>query len=414
MKLRNNCVAIAGYAALFFTSLHPLSAIAQEPRSFKDLVGRFEELPQSLQLNILSQASELSVTLARLRPNPTISVEVENVIGSSPFNGLNSAETTLQISQDLQLFGRRDANINYARSLANMSTLEIGVKKQEYIRDLALLWLDFDNNNYQLNLANDLLEAANEDLNFISLLVEGGREPALRKLQAQVDQRNAQLALVSAQSRVAHSRNLILTIAQIDGDLKSQENFLEKTPKLGGFDIIRNPQYQLLQSKLNSGRAAIELARTENKPNMSAYIGARHFAASDAVGLVGGVNMSVPLGARSQAINSQRSAQARAISYEIDDFVRNMERRRLALIAQISATSREISQISANAPMQLEIYELSKIGLRAGKINLIEVQAARSELFAIKDRLRVAKYERARAEIELAFIDGRIPFEVAQ
>src|SRR5262245_14881158 len=44
-------------------------------------------------------------------PNPELSFELDNALGSGQYRGLRSAETTLQLSQAIELGGKRDARI---------------------------------------------------------------------------------------------------------------------------------------------------------------------------------------------------------------------------------------------------------------------------------------------------------------
>jgi cobalt-zinc-cadmium efflux system outer membrane protein len=44
-------------------------------------------------------------------PNPEVSFELDNALGSGDLRGLTSAETTLQLSQLIELGGKRDARI---------------------------------------------------------------------------------------------------------------------------------------------------------------------------------------------------------------------------------------------------------------------------------------------------------------
>lgn len=44
-------------------------------------------------------------------PNPELSFELDNAFGSGDYRGLRSAETTVQISQSIELFGKRNARI---------------------------------------------------------------------------------------------------------------------------------------------------------------------------------------------------------------------------------------------------------------------------------------------------------------
>lgn len=412
MTNKNFYAAYGSCAILLFAISQPIQVNAQEAIDLKGLIENFENLPLNSQLNAISLADEVEVKIASSRPNPVISIGVENFFGSSPYKGLNSAETTLQVSQDLQLFGRKQANINYAKSRAQSSKQEIEVKKQEYIRDLAKLWLALENANYQSNLEDEKIAAAKEDLGFVSLLVEGGREPKLRQLQAQADLKNAQLEKIKTQNEIANSKNNLAIISQYNGAINPRIIFMEKLGNFGDFNVANNTTYRLLVSKQSISKAAIEIAKAESKPNFGSYMGARHHAADNAISMVGGLSVTIPLGRKNQAILSQRNLQASANSFAIDNFVRTTEAQRLALIAQTNAKSREIAQLNNNLAPLAEVYDLSKIGLKAGKISLLEVQAARNELFNTKDKLRVAKFERANAIIELSYIENRLIFEV--
>ena len=56
-----------------------------------------------------ADAARALVDQARLRPNPEIAFEAENIAGSGAFSGLQATEYTLSLSQRLELGGKRGA-----------------------------------------------------------------------------------------------------------------------------------------------------------------------------------------------------------------------------------------------------------------------------------------------------------------
>ncbi len=64
------------------------------------------------------RAAEAQRRAAGLRPNPSINMEAENVIGTGPYSGLSSAETTVGMSLPLELGGKRSARIGVADAAA--------------------------------------------------------------------------------------------------------------------------------------------------------------------------------------------------------------------------------------------------------------------------------------------------------
>ena len=57
-----------------------------------------------------------------------------------------------------------------------------------------------------------------------------------------------------------------------------------------------------------------------------------------------------------------------------------------------------------------EAYRLSRIGFEAGRISQLELSSSRAALIAARNAAVDARLARARAEIDLARLQGRLPF----
>ena len=68
--------------------------------------------------------AEASVQGAKQLPNPTFSVEAENVMGSGPYSRFGASETTYSLSMPLELGGKRAARTRTA--LAEQAYARIG------------------------------------------------------------------------------------------------------------------------------------------------------------------------------------------------------------------------------------------------------------------------------------------------
>ena len=98
-----------GCALAAFAAVLASPAWADPAPSFAELLAQLGQTPATLEAGALSDAAEARVRQARARPNPTIALDAENAFGTGPFSGYANAETTLSISQDLELWGRRTA-----------------------------------------------------------------------------------------------------------------------------------------------------------------------------------------------------------------------------------------------------------------------------------------------------------------
>lgn len=90
--------------------------------SYEQLLERIAQSPASQEAGALQEAAARALQ-ARARPNPVIGLETGNVLGSGIYSGFNNAETTLSVSQDLELWGRRSVRMGAARAEADAATV---------------------------------------------------------------------------------------------------------------------------------------------------------------------------------------------------------------------------------------------------------------------------------------------------
>lgn len=121
----------AAACALALAAATTVSPVWADPApSFSDLLARIGQSPSALEAEASLDAAEARVRQAGVRPNPTLELAAESAFGTGPFSGYGNAETTLSVTQDLELWGRRGARVNTARAEAGTAELQ---------RDLALL-----------------------------------------------------------------------------------------------------------------------------------------------------------------------------------------------------------------------------------------------------------------------------------
>src|SRR5260370_7597938 len=92
----------------------PVRAAERAPRS----ISLAQALQRALAANPRLTAAERDIGIASglkvqagALPNPDLSFELDNALGSGPFTGVRSAETNLQLSQLVELGGKREARL---------------------------------------------------------------------------------------------------------------------------------------------------------------------------------------------------------------------------------------------------------------------------------------------------------------
>ena len=97
-------------AALLAGALIATSGAAwAEPLTLPKALTQAGNSPRITQAKAQTEAAEACARQAGASPNPEFSLEVENFAGTGPFRNVRSAETTLALSQRLELGGKRGA-----------------------------------------------------------------------------------------------------------------------------------------------------------------------------------------------------------------------------------------------------------------------------------------------------------------
>ncbi|MEQ1785058.1 MAG: TolC family protein, partial [Hyphomonadaceae bacterium] len=139
---------------------------------------------------------------ARTMPNPVIGLEAANIGVNDP-TGLSQRETTLSLSQALELGGKREARIagGDAEIVAAMARRSLALADFGY--ELAIAYAKAEAAQTRTQLLEDDVSRAQEDMRAARALVDAGKEADLRAVQAQVSASAADADLQAARADLA-------------------------------------------------------------------------------------------------------------------------------------------------------------------------------------------------------------------
>ncbi len=119
-------------------------------------------------------------------PNPEFSAEAENVAGSGPYRGLRSAETTLQLSQLIELGGKRDARISAGLAEADGAYWQRQAVRLEVLSDAAAAYINVLAAQRRIKILDDQVAALDRLQPLLQRRVEAGASSQPEVLRAQV------------------------------------------------------------------------------------------------------------------------------------------------------------------------------------------------------------------------------------
>lgn len=389
-------------------------AQASAAPSYDDLIARLDNLPASIEAQALSEAAAARALQARAIPNPSVSLDAENLFGSGPYSGTRNAETTLSIHQPLELFGQRRARIDAARAEADATDLRSTQLRWQAAGELALLYADAEAAARRLALAEEALALTEQDASAVATLVDEGREAALRGMQARSDTEAARAALDAARALRDGAFARLSAIAMLDAPLHAIDtSLLDRQPTDRGNHGGTALAERIAAAEFDAASRLVTVEQRKARPDLSASVGMRRFRESDDDAFLVGLSVSIPLFDRNRsgiraAYADQRAAEARLVAQR-----QRSKAERIAAEAALLASDSRTRAADSGLASADEAYRLARIGVDAGRISQLELRSARSALLTARATAIDVRLARVLAEIDLARLEGRAPFEDA-
>ena len=384
-------------------------AWADPAPSYETLLQRLGQSPATLEADALLDAAEARVRQARVRPNPTAALEVENAFGSGPFEGYNNAETTLSLSQDLELWGRRGARVEAARADAGTASLRRDMAGIEAAGRLALVYAEAEAAERRADLAQEALSLTVADTRAALTLVEEGREPLLRGIQGESEAAAARAALDEAQAERDAAFARLRAVAMLTAPVTSIDSgLLDRAPLAASDDGAAGTlTVRVAEADREAAERRIDVERLRSRPDVTASVGVRRYEAEDATAVTLGVSLPLPLFDRNRGNIEAAQAEFRAADARLLGARQEAQADRDAAMARLSASASRVAAAE-------EAYRLSRIGFEAGRISQLELRSSRAALISARNAAVDARLARVRAEIDLARLQGRAPFGTSQ
>lgn len=261
------------------------------------------------------RAREAEAAQAGSRPNPELALDVENVAGTGAVRGLDGAETTLLLSQVLELGGKRAQRVRAANLDRDLAAWDRELERIDVATDTAIAFTEVLASQQRLALADTLLGVAEQVLASVSRRVQAGGISSIEERRARValetdrvDRDRARRELDTARFRLASRWGVSNpTFRWAVGDLER----IEEIPPLGELEARRDqaPDLARWATELERRRAAGRRAASGRTPDLGLSVGLRRFADSRDSALLFGVRLPLPLLDRKDG--ARRAAESR-------------------------------------------------------------------------------------------------------
>lgn len=374
------------------------SPASAEPVTLADALTRGQDLsPRIAKARAEVKAAEGRALQAGVRPNPELSVDVENFGGSGPYRSFDQTETTVAVSQQFELGGKRRARKAVAAAERDFAQLALRRAEADLAYDIGVAHAELRATDDRAVLAQSVFARAAELARIAETLVDVGRDPPLTKLRADalLAEANAERLRAAGQLLSARQR-LALLIGSDDPDLSAVVQDVPAPPTLAA--DAQSLDERLASAERDAASARIRLAQAEGIPDVTASGGVRNFREGGETAVMMGVSIPLPFSNRNRGNIAAARAEGEAAEAQLAQTRLDTRFSRRDAELMLAAASERLSALSGAGLWQAsEAARIAGIGYQQGKFTLVELIDAQEALTGANLKLIEAQLDRARA-----------------
>ena len=355
------------------------------------------------------RAAEARELQAGLLPNPELEAEVENFAGNNEMQGFKSAETTVQISQLLELGGKRGYRKRTAELEKNLAGWEYEIKRLDVFEKISTSFWEVLAAQERVVIADALFGLAKEALSSVAKKVAAGKAPAVEKVQANIALTTSELECKKTRSDLESARSrLASAIGKATPEFEKAEGSFAALVDVPGLETLyaalaESPDMLLWKTELEKRKAEIKLTDAGAIPDITVSAGPRYFNDTHDKAMVMGLSVPLPLFNRNQGERQEARCNA-ARAEEEQKAVIIKTRNDLAQTYQSCSASFELAAALRDKaiPGAQQAFKVTREGYWQGKFSYLMVLDAQRTLFELKQQYvdTLADYHANRVAIE--------------
>lgn len=354
------------------------------------------------------QATEAAIEQAGVLPNPELELAGDN-LGNERKRDAGDRTASLQISQLIELGGKRDARVRLARTALEVATWESRAKRAEIIARVKQAFHDQLAWQERVALAGDSARLADQVAATVARRVQTGKVSPVEETKAQLARAGALVEREQARRELATMRaRLGALIGVAVGELGDAQGELERLEPLPAFEALAarapaNADLGRWTSEVERRRAGVEAEQAKAVPDVTLRAGVSRFSAFNDDAFMVGISIPLPVFDRNRGaileshrrldkvLEEQRGAQVRWLAELTEAYQRTQ-----AVAVELQLLRESI------LPGARSAFDAATRGYELGKFGILDVlDAQRALVQARTQQLRaLADYWRGASEIE--------------
>ncbi len=388
-----------------------------EPLTLAAAVDRtLRSNPDLAALPVRQREQNARIELAGLRPPLAFDAQIENMLGSGGYRDLDGAETSLSLSQVIELGDQRRKRLAAARGTMDALELAQTVAQLDAVAETTRRYIELASEEQQRILAIEWLAASQRKTNDVERRVKAARDPEVELVRARIDLSRAELGVRVAADRVRIAqRKLAAMWGAMEPDFERIEANLFDLPNIESLQqrtekIASSADFLLFATEIRQREAEVELAKAEARASITVSAGIRRLEATGDQALIAGFSM--PLSSARYARPRIAEAQARRDGLELERTAALIKARAslFEVAARLKHAVEEAQTLRDDLIPRMETaVKATEYAWQRGRYGYIELSEAQREQLGLRLALITAATNAHLYRIEIERLTGDSP-----
>ncbi|RJF95588.1 TolC family protein [Noviherbaspirillum saxi] len=352
------------------------------------------------------QAVEATLLQANVLPNPSLEIGIED-------RRRETRESTLQVSQSIELGGKRFARVRAAESSLSAAVADLNAKKAEVRATVITAFFDALAAQERVRLAEEAGELAQRATNVANKRVAAGKVSPVEETKARVAESSVRLELAQARSELNSARKrLSATWGNLLPRFEKAEGQLNVLPELPGMDgisqrLTTSPTLTRARHEVDRRQALAQVERSRRIPDMAVTLGVKRSEEPGRNQAVVGLSIPLPLfdSNRGNVLESLRRVDKARDELSATEI--RVDGELAQAYEKLSVSRQEAESLQKEiVPGAQSAYDAASKGFEFGKFGFLDVLDAQRTLLQAKSQYLRALSEAHRAAADIDRILG--------
>jgi cobalt-zinc-cadmium efflux system outer membrane protein len=359
------------------------------------------------------RAQDAHIAEAQLSPQPEIDFLIEDAGGNGRRRGFDSAQSTLSLSQVIELGDKRASRTAVAEAARSRIRTEHAAKQLDVVAEIARRFIHTLGQQTRLDLAREELAITERMHTAVAQRVRSAKSPEAELARADSALAIAKLNVEDVQHQLLGSRRwLAAAMGERQAEFGSVDGPLLDLPASQAFSVLMTqlestPDFLRFADEARLRDAEIRLAESRRRSDARASFGVRRYEDEGDWAVVAGVNVPLFSGSRARSsLDAAHAARGRIESQRDAAFV-HAQAQLFELYQEAEHARHESETLQTDIlPPLAEALRQTEHAYERGRYSYLEWTDAQRELLEARRRLIDAAVEFHTHRIEIERLTG--------